>query len=208
MFVCVCLCIYTHTHKHRPTHTYKHICHIFFIHSPVERWSTHLYPFICLSSHLLLSFVLSGPQVSKLFWSVSTLGESRQKPFPWAVLWRAGMLEACSTLLPPWGKCCELGCSLLAPNYAVLGEGLRSLTWNCFPYPFQCSCSVLCTRLQLCSFLCGFQNPHKGILVHIMLLNHHFSERTKARTSYSAILLMPLLQHAWMFIALSLLIYV
>lgn len=119
---------------------YSMVCiyHISFIHSSIERSSICLCPFICQSSNQLLFFVLSGPQVSKLLWSASTLYESGQKPLPPAVFWEAvARMFSFSTA----------GCRL------IRGADVDKT----FSYPFQCSCSNSYAHLCYCNFLTRFR---------------------------------------------------
>lgn len=92
----------------------------------------------CHPSFSLVSAAFRYPHYASSF---SAPNAVPQKPVLRAVLHRDGMLDPLSTpLSPSWRKSQRLGCSCLVLSCDSLGGGLTWGKWNCFSYPFQCSC--------------------------------------------------------------------
>lgn len=95
----------------------------------------------------------------------------------------------CWTLSPFSILACSGRSRSLSTELFWLRRGPEAGKINLISYPFQCNRSYSCARLGYHNFLIGILISHKHILLLIFLLNLCCCGRTKAKTSYSSILL-------------------
>lgn len=144
-----------------------------------------------LRANCPFSLFLSTPRLSHFTYSHNTslwVKWDRSRS-PGQCLKRLETPNACFTLSFSQGRHLSPRWSLSVLTWDSLGEGLTWEKWNCSSYPFQWVYSWICAHLGRCSLLTGSWKLHKVILIHTLMLNQCFCDRTRAGTSYSKILL-------------------